>query len=149
MGLHDKIGLSFMVVEHTKFSPDGYFDLIKYRNRRSRVYTYEQLADLIERLTENGHNTCQRSSNAQDEPLIMYCDWSNWLLKYFRELPNLTNYHHFSMSRTKPGVVTVKERIDTPEEEYVLLRWYFPYEPNKFPRLLKELNSTVLSLERD
>ncbi|MHC4139197.1 MAG: hypothetical protein ACYSR1_04975 [Planctomycetota bacterium] len=148
MGLHEKIDLSFMVVGHTKFAPDGYFGLIKYRYRRSRVYTYEQLADVIERSTENGHNICQRSHNAQGEPLITYRDWSNWLLKYFRKLPNLTHYHHFSLSRTKPGVVTVKERIDTPEEEYVLLRRRFPYGPNKLPRLPKELNPTGLSLER-
>lgn len=149
MGLHNKIDLSFMVVGHTKFAPDGYFGLIKYRYRRSRVYTYEQLADVIERSTENGHNICQKSHNAQGEPLITYRDWSTWLLKYFRKLPKLTNYQHFSMSRAKPGVVTVKKRIDTSEEEeYVLLQQHFPYSPNKFLGLPEELNPKGLSLER-
>lgn len=148
MGLHDRIDLSFMVVGHTKFAPDGYFGLIKYRYRRSRVYTYEQLANVIERSTENGHNLCQRYHNTQGEPQITYRDWSNWLLKYFRKLPNLTNYHHFSMSRTKPGVVTVKERLDAPEEEHVLLQRRFPYGPNKPPRLPRQLHPTGLSLER-
>ena len=38
-GLHDKITLSFLIVGHTKFSPDGYFGLIKRHYRRSQVYT--------------------------------------------------------------------------------------------------------------
>jgi hypothetical protein len=54
MELHDQIDLSFMVVGHTKFAPDGYFGLIKYRYRRSDVYTYHQLADLIEASSEHG-----------------------------------------------------------------------------------------------
>ena len=182
MGLHDKIDLSFMMVGHTKFAPDGYFGLIKHRYRRSSVYTYEQLADVIERSTENGHNICQRYRDAQGEHLIPYRDWSNWLLQYFRKLPNLTNYrfsqiklqnrqcsraeiirisarnpcnylgenlyHHFSMSRTKPGVVSVKERIDTRAEEHALLRQYFPYGPNQPPHLPESLNPAGLSLER-
>ena len=37
VGLHDRITLSFMLVGHTKFAPDGYFGLIKYRYRRSSV----------------------------------------------------------------------------------------------------------------
>ncbi len=148
MGLHDRIDLSFMMVGHTKFAPDGYFGLIKYRYRRSRVYTYDQLADVIEHSTENGHNICQRSHNSQGEPQITYRDWSSWLLQYFRKLPNLTTYQHFSMSHTKPGVITVKERVDTPEEEHVILQRRFPYGPNKQPRLPKQLHPTGLPLER-
>ena len=42
-GLHDTIELSFLVVGHTKFAPDGYFGLIRRRYRRSQVYTYDHL----------------------------------------------------------------------------------------------------------
>jgi hypothetical protein len=40
-GKHKSITLSFMLVGHTKFSPDGYFGLIKKKYRRSKVYTYD------------------------------------------------------------------------------------------------------------
>ncbi len=55
-GLHSNIELSFLVVGHTKFSPDGYFGLIRHRYRRSQVYTYEQLQQVIEASSPNGHN---------------------------------------------------------------------------------------------
>jgi predicted transcriptional regulator len=38
-GLHDKIELSFLVVGHTKFSPDAFFGLIKRLYRRAQIYT--------------------------------------------------------------------------------------------------------------
>ncbi len=38
-GLHAKIDWSFMLVGHTKFSPDAYFGLLKKKYRRSRTYT--------------------------------------------------------------------------------------------------------------
>ena len=60
MGFHDRIDFSFMVVGYTKFAPDGYFGLIKKKYRRSKVYTYAQLADLIDLSTDNQHNRCQR-----------------------------------------------------------------------------------------
>ena len=41
-GLHTKIEMSFLVVGHTKFSPDSHFGLIKQRYRNSSVYTYDQ-----------------------------------------------------------------------------------------------------------
>ena len=98
IGLHDKINLSFMVVGHTKFAPDGYFGLIKYRYRRSNVYTYDQLADLIEKSSENGHNICQRYSYSKGSQNFIYQDWSSLFSKYFKKLSGIRKYHHFHFS---------------------------------------------------
>lgn len=149
VGLHDRITLSFMLVGHTKFAPDGYFGLIKYRYRRSRVYTYEQLADIIEQSTRNRHNLCQRYQDETGVANFEYRDWTNWLAKYFAKLPNITKYHHFMLDRKEGGIVTVKEAIDGPEEKYRLVKTKFPYNPNKRPRRLpRKMMPPGLSPER-
>ncbi len=148
VGLHEKINLSFMAVGHTKFAPDGYFGLIKYRYRRSCIYTYDQLCDLIENSSANGHNLCQRYRDENGTECFEYRDWSDWFLKYFRKLPGITNYHHFHINSKKPGIVTVKETIDGPEEEFMLLKAEFPYDFNTRPRLPRRLEPSGLSPER-
>ncbi len=70
MGFHDRIDFSFMVVGHTKFAPDGYFGLIKKKYRRSKVYTYHQLADIIDLSTDNSHNVCQRYYESNGKPAL-------------------------------------------------------------------------------
>jgi len=58
-------------------------------------------------------------------------------LNTFSKLPNLTKYHHFSIDSRYPGVVIVKESIESGEEEYKLLTVKFPFNRKKPPlRLL-------------
>ena len=122
MGLHSDIEMSFLVVGHTKFSPDAYFGLIKQRYRRSQVYTYEQLVGVIEDSSPNGHNICQRYHDiSQSNKEIVYRDWRNWLSNYFKTIPNITKYQHFRMSSTEEGVVILKKDIDSKEEKFHLL----------------------------
>jgi hypothetical protein len=83
IGLHEHIDFSFMVVGHTKFSPDGYFGLISSQYRRSKIYTYNQIANVIDCSTNNGHNICQRYYDKNGKPAFTYRDWPNWLQKYF------------------------------------------------------------------
>jgi len=104
---------------------DGYFGLIKYRYRRSDVYTYHQLADLIEASSEHGHNLCQRYLDQQGNPNFTYRDFRHWLLKYFKKLPNITKYHHFHFDHRKPGMVPVKKTIDGASREFNLLKKEF------------------------
>lgn len=146
--LHDKIQLSFMIVGHTKFAPDGYFGLIKKRYRRSRVYTYDQLAYVIEKSSKNGHNLCQRYRNTSGYPNFKYRDWAKWLSKYFKKLPDITKYHHFSIDKNMPGVVITRETTDGPEERHALLKNTFPFSNKKSPELPMELFPSGLSAER-
>lgn len=120
-GLHSNIELSFLVVGHTKFSPDGYFGLIRRRYRRSQIYTYNQLASVIEESTPNGHNVCQ--TYLQDEkPNIIYRNWTDWLAQYFKSVPNITSYHHFQISDVNQGIIKLKEDIDSKETEINLMK---------------------------
>ena len=47
-GLHRTVTLSFMVVGHTKFSPDWCFGLLKQRYRRSRVGCLDDVVKVVE-----------------------------------------------------------------------------------------------------
>lgn len=148
MGYHDQIDFSFMVVEHTKFAPDGYFGLIKKKYRHSNVYTYNQMADIIDCSTNNRQNICQRYYDKNGKPAFVYRDWSHWLQKYFKKLPNLTKYHHLTIDKNEPGIVLAKQTIDGEESKHDLLKKPFPYGPNKMHRYPRKLKPSGISLKR-
>lgn len=151
-GLHRKIEMSFLVVGHTKFSPDGFFGLIRQRYRRSQVYTYEQLAKVIEECSVNGHTICQRyhdSINQASE--IIYRDWTKWLSLYFKPIPNITKYHHFQMDQQERGEIALKETVDSKEVKINLIKSTFPYSDKdclNHRDLPERLMPQGLSLER-
>ena len=148
LGLHDKIQLSFLVVGHTKFSPDGYFGLIKRHYRRSQVYTYEQLAHIIESSSKNSHNVCIRVSPNQTSSVI-YRDWSSWLSPYFETIKGISNYHHFIIERQNPSILIVKERKDSEEFKIKLTKEKFPDCKSHFlNQLPKQIFPKGLSLKR-
>ncbi len=146
-GLHDKIELSFLIVGHTKFSPDGYFGLIKRHYRRSQVYTYDQLSDIVESSSKNGHNVCVRVSKSIPSP-IFYRDWSSWLSQYFATFKGISNYHHFRFEKNNMSIL-VKERKDSEKIKVELIKKKFPFSKNRPPRKLpKQLFPKGLSLKR-
>jgi hypothetical protein len=147
-GLHDKITLSFLIVGHTKFSPDGYFGLIKRHFRRSQVYTYDQLADIVESSSKNGHNVCVRTSENNIYPII-YRDWTSWLSRYFIIFKGISNYHHFRVERNNPSIIIVKEQKDSKEMKVELTKKPFPFSKVQPPKKLpKQLLPGGLSLKR-
>lgn len=149
MGLHNQIELSFLVVGHTKFSPDGYFGLIRHRYRRSKVYTYEQLGKVIEESSPNSHNVCQfyRDDNHSE---IIYRDWSGWLDRYFKAIPDITSYHHFKIDHKKKGIIELKENVDSEGVMINLIKENkFPFDKRNQPkRLPGRLMPKGLSAER-
>jgi len=121
-GRHKSITLSFMLVGHTKFSPDGYFGLIKKKYRRSKVYTYDQLVDIINSSTTGKFNICQTFRDANQHKKVPFRKWSAWLRKYFKELPGITGYQHFRFTAATPGKVAVKQDVDAEEKTIQLLK---------------------------
>ncbi|PKK73235.1 hypothetical protein RhiirC2_709772, partial [Rhizophagus irregularis] len=53
-GLHTQITYSFMVAGHTKFSPDGFFGLLKLKLRKSEVDNLDDLIEVVETSTTGG-----------------------------------------------------------------------------------------------
>ena len=119
---HRQIDWSFMLVGHTKFSPDAYFGLLKKKYRLSKIYTFEQIVDVINSSTVKECNVCHPYRNDDGSASFKYRAWSKWLEKYFRKLPGISFYQHFSMSSDNPGEVIVKKHADSPEEIYQLLK---------------------------
>jgi hypothetical protein len=122
VGLHAKIDLSFMLVGHTKFSPDAYFGLLKKKYRRSKVYTYKQLINIINTSTVKEYNICHPYRDDDGRASFRYRAWITWLGKYFRKLPGIRSYHHFSMDASNPGVVIAKRYVDSKQETFDLLK---------------------------
>ena len=58
-GKNDSIEVSFMLVGHTKFSPDSFFGLIKKVYRHSSVSSLSELVGVIERSTTQQKNIAQ------------------------------------------------------------------------------------------
>ena len=144
--LHEIIELSFLIVGHTKFSPDGYFGLIKRHYRRSQVYTYEQLSNMVVSSSTNGHNLCIGSPKNTTTPII-YRDWTSWLSQYFIPLKGISNYHHFRIEKNNPLTLVIKEQKDSEEVKVDLERQKFPFKktPKELP---KRIFPAGLSLKR-
>jgi hypothetical protein len=121
-GKHQSINLSFMLVGHTKFAPDGYFGLIKKKYRRSKVYTHDQLVNIINNSTNSGYNECQKYKDTKGKVNFKFKRWTTWLNKTFVKLPGITNYQHFKIDSEKPGIVTAKRSVDSDEEEFLILQ---------------------------
>jgi hypothetical protein len=148
-GLHSNVEMSFLVVGHTKFSPDAYFGLTKQSYRRSKVYTYEQLVSVIEKSCLNGHNRCQRYLGDVHSDNVVYRDWSTWLSNYFKMIPGITNYHYFKMNSNDRGVIFLKEEVDSDETKFKLLKKEFCCDFENQPKgIPQQLIPSVLSPER-
>jgi hypothetical protein len=146
-GKHQSMVLSFMLVGHTKFSPDGFFGLIKKRYRQSRVYTYEHLVEVINSSTIKGFNVCQPYTDHKGYGEISFRKWSSWLGGVFNNLLGITNYQHFRVDADTPGTITVKRSIDDKEETFCLLKdksFRFGRKPKQPP----SIKPTRLSAQR-
>ncbi len=99
----------------------------------------------------NGHNKCHPTYNdgilANSQQLV-YRDWSFWLLKFFKKLPDITSYRHFRIVKNQPGVVFLKTAIDGDETQVQLLKRDVPFGKNRAFRLPAKIAPKGLSLKR-
>ena len=112
-GQHDSMLLSFMLVGHTKFSPDRFFGLFKKAFRRSSVSTMIEIAGVAERCTNTGQVIPQVVRSTDGVVLVKFYKWTEYLNKYFRAVPNILSYHQFSVSADNLGVVKVRQYSDS------------------------------------
>lgn len=146
-GLHTNIEMSFLIVGHTKFSPDSHFGFIKQRYRSSHIYTYEQLVKTIEESTFAGYNKCHKFNQEEKQKKITYRNWSEWLSTYFKQIKGITDYHHFIIRSENKGFVVLKEDIESEGTLFELLKTPIDFKSSRmYPPLC--LNPPGLSLER-
>ena len=140
-GLHESIVLSFMLVGHTKFSPDQCFGLLKHKFRRTFVSSLADLVNVVE--TSGQVNKAQLVGDKDGNVIVPCLDWSSSLGKYFRRLPNIKGYQHFRIERATPGVVFARHAANGEEVAVNLL--IGPHPDTLSPELITPLG---LSIER-
>ena len=111
--LKSSITMSFIVVGHTKFTPDSCFCLVKQRYWRTHV---ECLSDIVDVLNKSGYINHARLVGTQEgQVLIPTYNWQTYLSPNFKKIPNIKRLHQFKFSTDHPGVVICKLYSDSEE----------------------------------
>ena len=127
VGLSRSITLSFMVVGHTKFTPDSCFGLVKQRYRRTNI---ECLSDIVDVVNKSGYINHARLVGTQEgQVLIPTYDWQTYLSPHFKKIQQIKNFHQFKFSSEHPGEVICKVYSDS-EEIKLDMRVDPLWEPN-------------------
>lgn len=117
-GMYDSVTVSFMIVGHTKFSPDWCFGLLKQRLRRCRVDCLDDMVNVVESSADV--NFAQLVGTQLGETLVPMYNWSHFFEPYFRVLPAIKSYHHFHFNSSSLGTAIVKQFCDSPAISYKL-----------------------------
>ena len=132
--LHSDITLSFLVVGHTKFSPDWCFGLFKRQYRRTKVGSLKDIVRVANMSAEC--NFAQLVCQEDGTTIVPTYDWASFLAPHLKKLPAIKKFHHFRMSTSKPGVVFCKEHSDLPEEEFDILKHDWSPEKDDLPDII-------------
>ena len=101
-GRYKSITISFLIVGHTKFSPDWCFGLLKQRLRRCHVDCLDDIVRVVESSADV--NSAQLVGTQTGEILVPMYDWATFFAPFFKPLHQIKKYHHFHFSSTCPGV---------------------------------------------
>ena len=119
VGLHKRIVMSFLILGHTKFSPDWCFGLLKQRFCRTKVGC---LADLERVVNESAEaNVAQLVGTQSSQPVVPIYNWTTLFSGHLRKLKNIKQYHHLTIDVATPGSVNLKLESDTQEDHISLL----------------------------
>ena len=109
-GLHSTVTLSFMVVGHTKFSPDWCFGLLKQRYRRSRVGCLDDVVKVVEESATC--NTAQLVGTQDGQTVVTTYDGAAMLGRHLRKIKGVKKFRHFRFDSSTPGVVHVRHEAE-------------------------------------
>ena len=76
--------------------------------------TMTDIVRVVEESSTSGKNKAQLTVSPSGSREVHWRDWSEF---FFKTIPNITTYHHFKVSKSEPGMVTVKEYVDSSEEK--------------------------------
>ena len=69
-----------------------------------------------------GKNIPNTTVDASGRCNCEWYDWSSFLGEYFRTIPNITKYHHFSVSQENPSEIVSKIFAESPEEHHTMFK---------------------------
>ena len=119
VGLHRKISLSFLIVGHTKFSPDWCFGLLKQRFRRTKVSCLSDLERVVNTSAEA--NVAQLVGTQSGEVVVPMYNWTSMFTGHLKKVKHIKKFHHFVMSAESPGSVEVRLESDSESEQFNLI----------------------------
>ena len=88
--------MSFMLVSHTKFSPDWCFGLFKQKYCRAFVSSLQDIVDTVNNSADV--NTAQIVGSQDGEMVVPMYNWSSFLQPHFRRVPKIKSHQHFMFS---------------------------------------------------
>ena len=119
-GQHKEVTLSFMVVGHTKFSPDWCFGLLKKKYRRTKV---GGLTDLVSVVNESASvNVAQLNGSEDGSVIVPTYDWQEYFATYCTKVKGIKKLHHLRFDSASPGCVFVKESAGSNEVKRSILK---------------------------
>ena len=139
-GRHTQITLSFLVVGHTKFSPDWCFGLFKRLYRRTKLGSLQAIAQVVNNSAQC--NFAQLVCTEDGTTVVPVFDWSSFFATRFRKLPGIKKIHHSRFPSSDPGVVYVKTHSDEEEVKFNLLKKSSQMSPDPV-NILSECNQRV------
>ena len=119
-GRHNKITLSFLVVGHTKFSPDWCFGLLKQKYRKTDIGSLDALAQCVETSATCNHS--QLVGTSDGSLIVPTFEWTSYFAVHFRRIVGIKKYQHFHFDSSLPGIVTVQEHCDSAKTSIPILK---------------------------
>ena len=117
---HSSIVLSFLIVGHTKFSPDTCFGLIKRLYSRTNVGCLRDIATVV---TRSSIVNEPELVGAQDgSTFAPTYDWASYFDASTTTIKGIKKYQHFSFRADKPGKVFTKCKHDDVEQQHTLIK---------------------------
>ena len=96
-----------MVAGHTKFSPDGFFGLIKLLLRKSEVDNLNDLTKIIQYSTTGKYNIVQTVFDDKENQVVYCYKQTDQLKQNFTTIPNILKQHYFEFNSLYQGQVKI------------------------------------------
>lgn len=146
VGLHKEIILSFLLVGHTKFSPDWCFGLFKQLYRKTKVGSIHDIVEVVKRSATVNHP--QLVGEYDGTTHVKIYDWGTFFDSHTisTSLKGISKMHHFRFTADHPGCVFVRNSSDDTERKIKLVK-DLSWKPSK-NCLPEQVIPSGLSLER-
>lgn len=131
---HTQVTLSFLVVGHTKFSPDWCFGLLKRKYRQTHVTTLSGISEVVNRSA--CCNFSQLVSLEDGTTVVPTFDWTSFFAPLFRKFVGIKKFHHFRFHSSSPGKVFVKEHADSAEQQFDILKLPWNLANHELPSVI-------------
>ena len=131
---HTNITLSFLPVGHTKFAPDWCFGLFKRSYRRTKVGSLCSIAQVV-----NNSAVCnftQLVAREDGSTIVPTYNWTDFFAARMKKVTGILKFHHFRVSASSPGVVFAKERSDSAEVPFTVLKEPWTPEADEMPSVI-------------